>query len=258
MITGEASIVRGRFDLIGKRFQFAESTVQLVPEIGSSRLNVAARHETRDDILAILRVDGTIDRPDITLTSEPVLPEDEVLSRVLFGRSPAQLTALETARLAAALAQLSGGGGFDLLGGIERALGLDTFDVGSGTEGDVQVTSGKYLTDNVYLELRTGGSGAPGVAIEWEPLENIEVEAATTTEEGQQLSVQWTRDFDDGVFPGVSGNRKGRGNGEGRTRVEGAPNPDAVVDDEPDAPADTGSTASDTAVPDETAPQPED
>ena len=136
-----------------------------------------------------------------------------MLSRVLFGRSPTQLSGLEAARLAAALAQLSGGGGFDLLGGLERALGLDTFDVGSGTNGDVQVTSGKYLTEDVYLEVRSGATGAPGVAIEWEPVTNIEVEAATSTEDGQHISIQWKRDFDDGVFPGISGNTTGPGNG---------------------------------------------
>lgn len=213
IITGSASIVRGRFDLIGKRFQFADSTVRLSPDIGASPLDISATHETRDDITAILNVDGTIDRPEVSLTSEPALPEDEVLSRVLFGRSPTQLSGLEAARLAAALAQLSGGGGFDLLGGLERALGLDTFDVGSGTNGDVQVTSGKYLTEDVYLEVRSGATGAPGVAIEWEPVTNIEVEAATSTEDGQQISIQWKRDFDDGVFPGVSGNTTGPGNG---------------------------------------------
>lgn len=199
IITGQAEIVRGRFDLIGKRFEFRESTVRLVQDLGDSRLSIQAVHETRDDITAILNVIGTVSRPEIELTSEPVLPEDEVLSRVLFGRSPTQLTALETARLAAALAQLSGGGGFDLLGGIEQALGLDTFDVGSGAGGGVEVTSGKYLTDNVYLEVRSGAAGAPGIAVEWEPIENIEVEAATNTgeEQGQELSIQWTRDFDD-------------------------------------------------------------
>ncbi|RIJ14027.1 hypothetical protein D1227_08985 [Henriciella mobilis] len=213
VITGSASIVRGRFDLIGKRFQFADSTVRLSPDIGASPLDISATHETRDDITAILNVDGTINRPEVSLTSDPALPEDEVLSRVLFGRSPTQLSGLEAARLAAALAQLSGGGGFDLLGGLERALGLDTFDVGSGTNGDVQVTSGKYLTEDVYLEVRSGATGAPGVAIEWEPVTNIEVEAATSTEDGQHISIQWKRDFDDGVFPGISGNTTGPGNG---------------------------------------------
>ncbi|GGB79638.1 translocation/assembly module TamB domain-containing protein [Henriciella pelagia] len=197
VITGEARIVRGRFDLVGKRFTFGDSSVDLRQDISASRLNISATHETKDDIQAILNVSGTVKRPEVDLTSNPVLPDDEVLSRVLFGRSPSQLSTLETARLAAALAQLSGGGGFDLLGGIEQALGLDTLDVGSSSSGAVEVTSGKYLTENVYLEVRSGDAGTPGVAIEWEPIRNIEVEAATAAEDGQEFSIQWKKDFED-------------------------------------------------------------
>ena len=197
VITGEARIVRGRFDLVGKRFTFGDSSVDLRQDISASRLNISATHETKDDIQAILNVSGTVKRPEVDLTSNPVLPDDEVLSRVLFGRSPSQLSTLETAQLAAALAQLSGGGGFDLLGGIEQALGLDTLDVGSSSSGAVEVTSGKYLTENVYLEVRSGDAGTPGVAIEWEPIRNIEVEAATAAEDGQEFSIQWKKDFED-------------------------------------------------------------
>ena len=172
---------------------------------------------------------------------------------MLFGRSPTQLTALETARLAAALAQLSGGGGgFNLLGGIEQALGLDTFDIGSGADGGTQVTSGKYLTDNVYLEVRSGAAGAPGVAIEWEPFNNIEVEAATGSEQGQQLSVQWKRDFDDSLFPGVSGETSS----DDSTLRDGQPDADPGLADinEGEEERETGSTAADTAVRDSPTP----
>ncbi|WP_300381370.1 translocation/assembly module TamB domain-containing protein [Henriciella sp.] len=256
VIIGQASIVRGRFDFIGKRFEFAESSVRLVPDMEQSRLDVSATHETKDDILAILNVVGTLNSPEVVLTSEPALPEDEVLSRVLFGRSPTQLSGLEAARLAAALAQLSGGGGgFNLLGGIETALGLDTFDIGSDADGGTQVTSGKYLTENVYLEVRSGASGSAGVAIEWEPINNIEVEAATgDAEQGQQLSVQWKRDFDDGAFPGISGKKSNEKTGLRDAQPDADPGlPDVEADEEDDS----FGTASDTAVPDDTAPLPD-
>ena len=100
------------------------------------------------------------------MSAEPSLPEDEVLSRVLFGRSPSQLTGLEAARLAAALAQLSGGGGFDLMGGIENITGLDSVDVSQTDGGQFQVATGRYLSDDVYLELSSTASGAPGVSVE--------------------------------------------------------------------------------------------
>jgi len=120
-------------------------------------------------------------RPEIDLESTPELPEDEVISRILFGRSASQLTTIETARLAAALAQLSGGGGLDLMGGLENALGLDTLDFGQSATGQTQLTTGKYLSDNV---------------LEWTPRKNISVEAETAPGDTQRVSVQWQKDFD--------------------------------------------------------------
>jgi translocation and assembly module TamB len=119
-----------------------------------------------------------------------------VISRILFGRSASQLTTIETARLAAALAQLSGGGGFDLLGGLENALGLDTLDFGQSDDGQTQLTTGKYLTDNVYVEVRSAAEGTPGLAVEWTPRRNISLEVETAPGERQGIAVQWQKDFD--------------------------------------------------------------
>ncbi len=194
-IDGSASIVRGRFDLAGKRFGFEDSTVRFTGDMSQADLAIRARREA-DGLAAIIAISGTPQRPEVSLSSEPALPEDEVLSRVLFGRSPADLTALETARLAGALAQLAGGGGLDLLGGVENALGLDQLDFGRNAGGQTEVTTGKYIADNVYLEARTGPAGLPKMVLEWQPLDNIEVEADITPSEEQGVSVRWKHDFD--------------------------------------------------------------
>lgn len=194
-VSGTATIDRGRFSLLGKRFMFRESTVTIVDEIMQSRLDMEAVRETTD-FTALVTLSGTVERPEIELTAEPSLPEDEVLSRILFGRSPTQLTALETARLGAALAQLSGGSGFDVLGSLENAVGLDTLDIGQTTGGQTQLTTGKYLSDDVYLEVRSTAEATPGVAVEWQARPNISVEAETVPGESQGVSIQWKKDFD--------------------------------------------------------------
>ncbi|MGB6229920.1 MAG: translocation/assembly module TamB domain-containing protein [Litorimonas sp.] len=194
-VTGEMSIARGRFDFLGKRFVFRDSSVQIKDVILDSVLNFEAVRDT-PDLTAVVQVTGTVERPEIALTSEPNLPEDEVLSRILFGRSPTQLSALETARLAAALAQLSGGSGFDLFGSLENAVGLDTLDVGQNDAGQTQLTTGKYLSDDVYLEVRTAAEGSAGIAVEWQVRDNVALEAETIPNESQRLSVQWRKDFD--------------------------------------------------------------
>ena len=195
VVTGEAGFARGRFDFLGKRFQFRESTMTLDTDILQSRLNLEAVRET-PDFTALVQITGTVERPDIELSSEPQQPEDEVLSRVLFGRSPTQLSAIEAARFAAALAQLSGGSGFDLLGSVENAIGLDTLDIGQSDTGQTQLTTGKYLSDDVYVEVRSAAEGTPGIAVEWQARRNVTVEAETVPGESQSLSVQWRKDFD--------------------------------------------------------------
>jgi autotransporter translocation and assembly factor TamB len=194
-ISGEVKVVRGVFDLLGKRFELSPTTMVLEDDIGASSLNIVAEREA-DGFTYTVTVSGTADRPEIELSSTPELPEDEVLSRVLFGRSPSQLTGLEAARLAAALAQSTGGGGFDLLGGLEQQLGLDRLSLDASDDGATSLTTGKYLAEDVYVEVQTGRSGAPGLSIEWQPLDNLEVEAETAPDEGQTLSLKWKRDFD--------------------------------------------------------------
>jgi autotransporter translocation and assembly factor TamB len=194
-VTGTMSVERGRFDFLSKRFEFRDSNIILRDDIMTSNLALEAVRRT-SDLTAVVNIGGTFERPEIDLTAEPTLPDDEILSRILFGRSPTQLTAIETARLAAALTQLSGGSGFDLFGSLENAVGLDTLEIDQNELGQAQLTTGKYLADDVYLEVRSAAEGTPGVAVEWQVRDNIALEAETVPNESERLSIQWKRDFD--------------------------------------------------------------
>ena len=85
ILTGVARVVRGDYDFAGKRFQFDDrGVVYLGSSAETIRLNLTAR---RDDpaLTAVIKITGTAARPVIALTSSPVLPQDEILSQVLFG-----------------------------------------------------------------------------------------------------------------------------------------------------------------------------
>src|SRR5690606_38271345 len=117
-LTGTANVVRGDYEFAGKRFVFDDrGTVTLSTDPSRIRLNLEA---VREDpaLTAVIRVTGTAAEPKIALTSTPALPQDEILSQVLFGRSAAQLSPFEAAQLASAVASLAGGGGFDVLGNL--------------------------------------------------------------------------------------------------------------------------------------------
>lgn len=192
-IYGEAFIVRGDATLAGQRFTFEEGTISFDGPPTSAELDLTAQRDT-GDLTAFINVTGTPQEPRISLSSEPELPQDEILSRVLFGRSASELSALEAAQLAAALASLRGGGGFDALGQLRSGLGLDRLAVAQ-TSGGTMVSGGRYLTDDVYLELQSGGEAGAAAQIEWQALKNFSIVSRFGSSENTGVSVRWQRDY---------------------------------------------------------------
>ncbi|MEZ6030145.1 MAG: translocation/assembly module TamB domain-containing protein [Hyphomonadaceae bacterium] len=193
-INGTATMVRGSLDLGGRRFSFDTGTISLDGPIRRARIDIAAERVT-DEITATVRVSGTPVDPKFTLESTPALPQDEVLARVLFGRSAAELSGFEAAQLAAGLAQLAGGqAGFDPIGLVREATGLDRLTVGA-QDGIATVSAGKYIADNVYLQVGTGGSGGVGAEVEWEPSKGLSIISSADGNGDTKISVRWKKDY---------------------------------------------------------------
>ena len=195
VLEGSARVVRGDYDFAGKRFEFdPRGVVYLATSAQAIRLDLTA---TRSDtsLVAVVRIRGTAAKPEITLTSTPVLPNDEVLAQVLFGTSASQLSPLEAAQLASALSALAGGGGFDVIGGLRNFAGLDRLALGGGGESAVSVSGGKYLTDDVYLELTGGGRDGASAQVEWRVRDNLSVISKIGGQGDAKLSVRWRKDY---------------------------------------------------------------
>jgi translocation and assembly module TamB len=158
------------------------------------RLDLTA---TRDDptLTATVNIKGTAAKPEITLTSSPALPNDEVLSQVLFGASASQLSPLEAAQLASALAALSGGGGLDVIGNLRNFARLDRLAFASDAEGGSTIAGGKYVTDEVYLEIIGGGREGPAAQVEWRVKRNLSLVSRLSTGRDNMLSVRWRKDY---------------------------------------------------------------
>jgi translocation and assembly module TamB len=196
-LSGTARVVRGDYDFAGKRFAFEPtSVVYLSTRAEGVRLDLTA---TRDDpsLTADVRIRGTAARPEISLTSTPSLPNDEVLSQVLFGRTASQLSPLEAAQLASALSGLAGGGGFDVVGNLRTLAGLDRLALGGGdaASGGVSISGGKYLTKNVYLELTGGGRDGGAAQVEWRVKRSLSVVSRVGGQGAGRLAIRWRRDY---------------------------------------------------------------
>lgn len=194
-LSGVARVVRGDYDFAGKRFEFDDrGVVYLSSRLQNIRLQLDA---TRTDpaLTVTVRIRGTAARPEIALTSSPALPNDEILSEVLFGRSASQLSAVEAAQLASALSSLAGGGGFDIIGNLRTFAGLDRLSFGGDQESGVTVSGGKYLTDDIYLELTGGGRDGPSAQVEWRIRKNLSILSRLTGQSGNRIAVRWRRDY---------------------------------------------------------------
>ena len=157
VLTGTAEMVRGSYDFAGRRFDLTDGTLRFDGRTPvNPTLDITAEASV-SDLSATIRVTGTSMNPIIGFTSVPALPEDEVLSRILFGSSITQLSAPEALQLAGAVASLQGkGGGLDPINAVRKLAGLDRLRIlpadtttGQGTS----VAVGKYITRKTYVEL---------------------------------------------------------------------------------------------------------
>ena len=193
-LTGVASLVLGSYDFAGKRFDFDQrGSIKLGSSPEDIRLDLSATLQ-EPTLTAVVKVAGTAAKPEIKLSSTPVLPQDEVLSEVLFGSSAAQLGPSQAAELASALASLAGGGGFDVLGRLRQFAGLDRLALGAGTTG-TGVAGGKYISDNVYIELIGGGREGPAASVEWRVRKNFSIISEVGAQGDAQLSVQFRKNY---------------------------------------------------------------
>lgn len=202
-LQGLLTLVRGDFDFAGKIFELTEGTLRFTGGQNIDPLLVLrAEHETFD-IKARLLLEGRLSKPQLTLTSVPALPQDEILARILFGTNAQSLTALEAVQLAGAVSALSSsGGGWDVFGLARNALSLDrlTVDSPDGVNGDrsagPQVTGGKYLTDNVYLEVRTDTeTGQSNALLRLDVTRNLQLESSAGSDNDNRLGIRWKKDY---------------------------------------------------------------
>ena len=162
--TGQFTMRRGRLTLLGKRLSFSRGSLSfsgsLVPY-----LDLAAESSANDATVTVL-VTGPANNPKFSFSSVPLLPEDEVLARLVFGRSMSRLSPIQIAQLADAAAQLAGvGGSSSLLDTLRGKIGVDDLDVKTDEKtGDTAVSAGKYLNDRTYVTIEKGQKAGDGKA----------------------------------------------------------------------------------------------
>lgn len=169
-IAGDIELVRGTLGFAGRSFELQEGRIRF-PGGGTddARIAITAQDEI-EDVVVTINVTGLASDPRIAFSSTPGLPQDEIVSRILFGNSVGNLSAIQAVQLAASLNTLRGsGGGLSPLGKLRAATGFDRLRIlgpddasGRGTA----IAAGRYLGDDIYLEVVTDARGFTATQIE--------------------------------------------------------------------------------------------
>jgi len=198
IIRGQVGVIRGEYDFIGKRFRLTQGSLIFDGSWPPSPLINLTGETVAGDITAKVRLTGLAASPGLSLESDPPLPSDEILARVLFNRTLSNISPLQALRLAQAANELSGGGGpsLDVIGQTREQLGLDELEVRLGQTGSPTLEVGKYLSENIYVEAEKGleaGSGKVSLEIELSPSISVETEVGAQAQGG--ASINWKYDY---------------------------------------------------------------
>jgi translocation and assembly module TamB len=199
-VTGRLAAERGEYDLLGRSFRLTrDSMVTFTGSVPVDPALAVVAEARAKDITARVMLGGTARHPEIDFTSEPPLPRDEVLARVLFGQGTGGLSVLQQIQLGRlAVGRLAGGeaNGFDPIGTLRSALGLDVLGVGT-TEngGGPAVSAGKYIGPDTFVKVEQGAAGLGKVTVEQDLGRGFSVESSLGQQTGSAVGLNWRKDY---------------------------------------------------------------
>ncbi|MBK1664043.1 translocation/assembly module TamB [Rhodospirillum rubrum] len=196
-VVGTITTLRGQADVLGRTFSLRKGEVRFDGGMPiDPQLDVVAANDT-GEVVALVSVSGPASDPQIGFSSEPALPEDEVISQILFGKTSGELSAFEAIQLAEAASQLAGvGGGGGVIQSLRTMTGLDVLKLGEGATGGTTLEAGTYLRENVYIGVEQGlglQDSAIEVQVELTPSINLESKVGATG--ASEAGVFWKKDY---------------------------------------------------------------
>jgi translocation and assembly module TamB len=197
-VTGDIELVRGTLGFAGRSFTLDEGRISFpTGDAYDPALRLVAS-DTFDNVTVNVNVSGRAQNPQISFSSIPGLPQDEIVSRILFGGSITELSPLQAVQLAASLNALRGSGGLSPLGALQSATGIDRLRVlgADDTEGrGTAIAAGQYISKDIYLEIITDGRGYTATQLEISLTRALSLLSQAGGSGQSNLSIRYRKDY---------------------------------------------------------------
>jgi translocation and assembly module TamB len=193
--SGEIRLLRGWYAFQGRRFTLDQGTITFAGATPPKpTFDITAVYRTRDYRIEV-RITGSAEKPNLTLSSDPPLEQADVLSVLLFGKPASQLGRGQSVALQQQALQLAAGYVMpELRTSVMDALGLDTLEVEmpQGT-GGARVSAGRYVAEDVFVSLgqEFGRRAAQVMGVEYDLGANVSVRGSTTTRGNSAIDLFW-------------------------------------------------------------------
>jgi hypothetical protein len=202
---GELSLKKGHFIFCGKTFDLTSGLLSFNgPLKEKSYLNLKGLSNI-DSVTVIPCLKGYLNEMALNFTSTPHLPEEDILTRILFDGAEKELTPFQLYRLTQISSQISQG--FlkeDPITKLQNSLRLDLLEVLVSKENnnedpsydDLGLRFGKYLNDNLFLCFKKGAGLDPNeIAIEAFLSKKWKLRAIIDQNAQTALQVRWQKHY---------------------------------------------------------------
>lgn len=157
---GGIKVLKGAYAAYGQRLEIERGILNFQGPLDNPGLNIAAWRRNQE-VAAGVAISGSAQAPQVSLISDPVVPDSEKLSWLVLGHglSDAGGQEFDVMQLAAG-ALLGAGESITLQQRIARAAGLEEVSLkGAGTLESTVLTLGKRLSSRAYLSYEQGLAG---------------------------------------------------------------------------------------------------
>ncbi|MBS0315238.1 MAG: translocation/assembly module TamB, partial [Proteobacteria bacterium] len=198
IIVGRANVVRGTYSFASRRFDLDDNSYIAFEGSTNPALSIRATGDVTGTDVTI-NIGGRAYQPQITFSSTPALPQDELLSRILFGESITNISAIQAVQLAAALNSLRGaGGGLNPLGKLRSVAGIDRLRIlgadettGRGTA----IAAGTHISNRIYVEMVTDARGFTATQISVSLSKALSVLSQVSSFSGTNVELRYKKDY---------------------------------------------------------------
>lgn len=197
---GEMQLVNGRYRAYGQNLLINEGQILFNGSLDRPYLTVEAIRDpklTADGVIAGIRIQGSVDRPEASIFSEPAMEQKESLSYLLSGHSTATKSSEgEDTMLTNALLGFGLGRSENAVSSIGSRLGVKDLNLDTSGQGtDTQLNISGYIAPGVQLRYGIGVfDSASEVALRYQLMPQLYLEAVSGVNNALDLYYRFSID----------------------------------------------------------------